>query len=253
MIRTHLVKALYENLLGPKMGSEELIEQPFLKYELGILNSSFSPDDVREPVNHIEINAALDQNVDELEEDDTETQLNAEGNLQLDHLRREVDTDLSLMKGVSSVGISFVLESKNNNETPNKIPGFKVCLTWGRYTQNLEFGPLPRMFDRHPNYFVTDWIDPTQNFQPLKLTSEPEGQDRLITMNGVTLHLLSIPIENSGKYIVRIFLVNETEYDVDTRQTEFIRIFQPQIRVIVNDASHIGDFDSSHVDAELRQ
>lgn len=250
MIRTHLVKALYENLLGPKMGSTELIEQPFLKYELGILNSSFSPDDVPQPINHIEINAALDQNVDELEEDDTETQLNAEGNLQLDHLRREVDTDLSLMKGVSSVGISFVLESKNNNETPNKIPGFKVCLTWGRYTQNLEFGPLPRMFDRNPNYFVTDWIDPAQNFQPLKLTNEPEGQDRLITMNGATLHVLSTPIENSGKYVVRIFLVNETEYDVETRQTEFIRIFQPQIRVIVNDASGIGDFDSSHVDAE---
>jgi len=238
MIRTHLVKALYENLLGPEMGSKELIEQPFLKYELGILNSSFSPD-LPPPSNNNLINETFNQNSDELEEDDTETRLNVEGTQELDHLRREVDTDLSLMDGVSSVGISFVIEPKNNN----KIPQFKVCLTWGRYTQNLEFGPIPRMFDRNPNYFVTDWINPTLKFEPLKLTQEAKGEERLITLNGASLHILTIPIENSLKHIVRIFLVNETAYDVDKRQTEIVRIFQPQIRVIVNDDGYVGDLD----------
>ena len=145
MIRTHLVKALYENLLGPKMESTESIEEPFLKYELGILNSSFSPD-VVVPGNK----TVIDDTPNQFEEGDTETTTNVEGTQLLDHLRREIDTDLSLLDGVSSVGISFVLEPKNENE--NKIPQFKVCLTWGRYTRNVEFGELPKMFDRHPNH-----------------------------------------------------------------------------------------------------
>jgi len=236
MIRTHLVKALYENLLGPKMESEESIEEPFLKYELGILNSSFSPD-VVVPEN----NSVVDDTPNQFEEGDTETTTNAEGTQVLDHLRREIDTDLSLLDGVSSVGISFVLEPKNKNE--NKIPQFKVCLTWGRYTRNVEFGELPKMFDRHPNYFVTEWINPTLKFKSRKLTEEAEGEERLITMNGASLHVLIIPIENSQKYIVRIFLVNETQYDTAGRQTEIERIFQPQIRVIVNDDANVGDLD----------
>ena len=247
MIRTHLVKALYENLLGPKLDSNEIIEQPYLKYELGILNSSYLPENNPASINHILINNALDQNTDEIQEGDTESSLNVESTQQLDYLRREVDTELSLMKGVSSLGLTFILEPNNNNETQNNhniIPQFKVCLTWGRYTQNLEFGPIPRMFDRHPNYFVTDWIDPKFEFKPLKLSPEPEGNDRLISMDGASLHILTTKIKNSEKYVIRIFLVNETEYNVEQRQTEIVRIFQPQIRVIVNDDSNIGDLDS---------
>ncbi|RZD45238.1 MAG: hypothetical protein CXT78_05455 [Thaumarchaeota archaeon] len=230
MIRTHLVKALYENLLGPKMGSEELIEQPFTKYELGILNSSYR-----------QLHAAANPDLEEIPETNTEEGRNDENTAGFDHLRREVDTELNLKDGASSLGISFVLESKNNNETQNQIPKFKVCLTWGRYTQNKDFGSNPRMFDRHPNYFVTDWINSDTSINSIELTNNVNGS--IVTHNGVFFRIITEKIQN--KWVVRIFLVNESEYDVKKSQKEIDRDFQPQIRVIVDDTSILGDLDSN--------
>ena len=45
MIRTHLVKSLYQKLLGPEFGPEETVEYPFQKYITGILSTSFNPPD----------------------------------------------------------------------------------------------------------------------------------------------------------------------------------------------------------------
>ena len=44
MIRTHLAKSLYENLLGPQHGPTETIEQPYVKYQMGILESCYHSD-----------------------------------------------------------------------------------------------------------------------------------------------------------------------------------------------------------------
>ena len=41
MIRTHLVRSLYEKLLGPENGPEETVEQPYIKYQIGILESCY--------------------------------------------------------------------------------------------------------------------------------------------------------------------------------------------------------------------
>ena len=41
MIRTHLVKALYEKLLGPEGGPDEAMGSPYQKYQIGILESCF--------------------------------------------------------------------------------------------------------------------------------------------------------------------------------------------------------------------
>ena len=41
MIRTFLVKALYQKLLGPEFGINEEADQPYAKYQAGILSSSF--------------------------------------------------------------------------------------------------------------------------------------------------------------------------------------------------------------------
>ncbi|MCH7559762.1 MAG: hypothetical protein IIC67_00075 [Thaumarchaeota archaeon] len=246
MIRTHLVKALYENLLGPKSGSNEIIEQPYLKYELGILNSSYSPENKPVPPNQKLIDDALNPDINEIPKENIETSSNNENTQGLDHLRRDVDTELSLAKGASSLGLSFVLEPKNNiDETQtneNIIPKFKICLTWGRYTQNLEFGSTPRIFNRHPNFFATDWINPDANFPRLELTSGVNGS--IVTHGGVFLHIVTTKIKDSDKWVVRIFLVNESPYDVTKRQKEVDRIFQPQIRIIVNDAGNLGDLDS---------
>ena len=248
MIRTHLVKALYENLLGPKLGSNEIIEQPYLNYELGILNSSYLPENDPVPPNQKLIDDALNPEIIEIPEENIETSSHKENTQGIDHLRREVDTELSLAKGASSLGLSFVIEPKNNiKQTQNDekiIPKFKICLTWGRYTRNLEFGPTPKMFNRHPNFFATDWINPDINFPHLELTPGVNGS--IVTHAGVFLHIITTKIKDSNKWVVRIFLVNESAYDVTKSQKEIDRIFQPQIRVIVNDDTQVGDLDSVH-------
>lgn len=245
MIRTHLVKALYENLLGPKSGPKETIEQPYLKYELGVLNSAYFPENKLDSPDQKLIDDALNPEINEIQEENIETSSNNENTQGLDHLRRDVDTELSLVKGASSLGLSFVLDSKKNADAQNDnstIPKFRICLTWARYTQNLEFGPTPRIFNRHPNFFATNWLNPDNDFQREELTSGVNGS--IVTHNGIWLHIFSTKIKNSSKWVVRIFLVNESPYDVTKRQKEVDRIFQPQIRVIVNDASDLGDLDS---------
>ena len=237
MIRTHLVKALYENLLGPKMGSEELIEQPYTKYELGILNSSYRPADESQDPDQRLLHGTANPDLEEIPETNIEEGRHEENTAGFDHLRREVDTELNLKDGASSLGISFVLESKNNDEI--QIPKFKVCLTWGRYTQNLEFGTNPKMFDRHPNYFVTDWMNADTDVL-VELTNNVNGS--IVTHRGVFFRTITEKIQN--KWVVRVFLVNESEYDVKKFQREIDRVFQPQIRVIVDDASILGDLDS---------
>ncbi len=246
MIRTHLVKSLYENLLGPKLGPNEIIEQPYVKYELGVLNSSYLPENEQVSLDQKQIDDALNPDANEIQEEDIETYSNNENTQGLEHLRRNVDTELNLVKGASSLGLSFVLESKNDitktQNDGNRIPKFKICLTWARYTQNSEFGPIPRIFNRHPNFFVTDWINSDVDLFHRELTSGVNGS--IVTHGGVFLHIISTKIKDSDKWVVRIFLVNESQYDVTKRQKEVDRIFQPQIRVIVNDASELGDLDS---------
>ena len=46
MIRNALVKSLYEKLQGPEFGPDEEVEFPFSKYVVGILSTSFIPDDI---------------------------------------------------------------------------------------------------------------------------------------------------------------------------------------------------------------
>lgn len=100
------------------------------------------------------------------------------------------------------------------------------------------------MFNRHPNFFATNWINPDINFPRLELTPDVNGS--IVTHRGVFLHIITTKIKDSDKWVVRIFLVNESPYDVTKSQKEIDRIFQPQIRVIVNDDAQVGDLDSVH-------
>ena len=50
MIRTHLVKSFYANLVGPINGPTETVEQPYTKYQVGILESCFHSNDEQSAV-----------------------------------------------------------------------------------------------------------------------------------------------------------------------------------------------------------
>lgn len=233
MIRTHLVKALYQNLLGPKFGPREIIEEPFLKYELGILNSSFS--DANAGQNENALDAEINPNTAEIKEEIIVSP-KSENTLDSENTRQQVDTELNLITGALSLGLSFVLDGE--------LPKFKICLTWARYTQNLEFGNTPRIFHRQPNFFVTEWIDASKNYPVTELTNDVSGS--VVTHPGVYLHILTRKVDNSDKWIIKIFLENRTIHDLSKSQTEIDRVFQPQIRVII-DNSELADLDSDHL------
>lgn len=241
MIRTHLVKALYQNLLGPMSGSNEIIEEPFLKYELGILNSSYSIDDAITQ-NQATMDAEINPNVAEINQETLE-QLQSDNTQGSENLRQEVDTELNLKSGALSLGLSFVLEGEH--------PKFKICLTWARYVPNREFDSVPNrefdsvpnMFTRKPNFFVTDWIDASKKFSSVELKNNVNGS--IVTHPGVVLHLLTKKIKNFDKWTVKIFLENKSQYDLSKSQSEIDRVFQPQIRVKTENYI-LSDLDSNY-------
>ena len=231
LIRTHLIKSLYCNLLGPKYGNKELIEEPFLKYELGILNSSFS------------LNSNAEQKIldSEIKSDPTEINYEElvspkiENTQNSDNLRQEIDTELNLKSGALSLGLSFVVEGDS--------PKFKICVTWARYLQDKQLDSIQRMFQRYPNFFETEYD--IKNLQNHKVEELKVGMDRgNITHPGIFLHIFKNKIKNT-KWIIKIFLENKTEYDTAKNQTEEHRIFQPQIRVKLYD-SKLADLYSDH-------
>jgi hypothetical protein len=233
MIRTHLVKSLYQNLLGPLSGPREIIEEPYLKYELGILNSSYSIDDAIAQ-NQATMDAEINPNVTEIKQEILE-KLQSDNTQGSENLRQEVDTELNLKSGALSLGLSFVLEGGN--------PKFQICLTWARYVQNLEFGSVPSLFTRKPNFFVTDWIDASKKFSSVELKNDVNGS--VVTHPGVILHVITKKIENFDKWTVKIFLENKSKYDLSKSQSEVDRVFQPQIRVKTeNDI--LSDLDSNY-------
>ena len=233
MIRTHLVKSLYQNLLGPLSGSREVIDEPYLKYELGILNSSYSINDVIAE-NQTTMDAEINPLVAEIKQEILEKNQidNTQGS---ENLRQEVDTELNLKSGALSLGLSFVLEGEH--------PKFQICLTWARYVQNLEFGLVPNMFTRKPNFFVTDWIDASKKFAYLELKNDVN--ESIVTHPGVFLHVITRKVKNLDRWTVKIFLENKSKYDLSKSQSEIDRIFQPQIRVKTENGILL-DLDSNY-------
>ena len=233
LIRSHLVCSLYKNLLGPRDGNTELIEEPFLKYELGILNSSIAATADRKGTQP-DIDSEINPNPADVAEESMSHSASAPDAQNPDIFRQEVDTDLSFKVGTVSLGLHFVLEGDS--------PKFKVCITWARYVQDVKSGNSPRMFKRHPNFFVTKWID-----TDAKDHTREELQDgtngSVVTHPGAHLHVLKRRIDES-KWVVRIFLENRTKYGKTQKEKE--RIFQPQIRVISDGKSHLLDLDSEY-------
>lgn len=231
MIRSHLVKALYQNLLGPRDGHEELVEEPFLKYEMGILNSSMAITDETASTNST-LDSEMDPNPTDIAEEALPSTLpNMDNEQNFDALRQDVDTDLSFKLGAVSLGLHFVLKGAE--------PRFKICATWARYIQDKQSGRSSRLFKRHPNFFVTDWLK-TDVKQVTELENGKNGS--VVTAPGVFLWVITRKIPGSDKWIIRIFLENRTRYEKSQREKD--RIFQPQIRVVADKSSELLDLDT---------
>ena len=218
--RYHIVRSLFSDLLGPKMGPDEVIENPFEQYTVGILKSIYKSAETEEetavPVDPSDKIAAKQEKGME-----DETDLGAGD----DEERYLVDADLNPMQGARSLGLSFIVCGTD--------PRITVCCTWGRY-ENLD--GLPRsVWKRLPNFFVEtvgvgrdDVLDPGNAKYLVKGVSKP----------GVKIHVRASKIQTEeNQWNVSIFLVNNTPF-VERQQTEHY-VFQPQIRVLCGSKTEI--------------
>ncbi len=243
MIRNILVKSLYEKLQGPEFGPDEEVEFPFSKYVVGILSTSFIPDNIEsmteptglnDPV-HLTVNGIKNKrgiyksikNNESSESDD-------------DDSFHESSLDPRL--GSKSMGLSFSTSSKSG-----KIK-FSICCTWARYELKIgydryEYG----LYNRVPNYFITKEIEISDSEnESYNLFSESSFEKKIVTREGPTLHIHKKKNDsNDGSYTVSIYLENKTKFNlkIDKREHEEHRIFQPQIRVVCSEGTEINFLD----------
>ena len=138
MIRTHIVKSLYRNLLGPEGGPEEVIEQPYTKYQMGILESCFHSKNPRET-----IDASDEKNT-------SNKRMTPEILASIDNDVQWPETEIDLM-GSFTLGASFVLKGNS--------PKIRICTTGGRYDAAENLPRNVGIFTRKPNYYLTEWLD----------------------------------------------------------------------------------------------
>lgn len=226
MIRTYLIRALHEGLIGPKNGHKEIIEEPFGTYQIGVLTSCFYPRDLN----------------DKLISDPSEKGLVASGR---SHTEQEEfpsddnslwpDTELG-MDGSFTLGITFTVRGKS--------PKIRICSTWGRYKPTGTHPKEMKIFRRSTNYYLTDWINVSEDMpQSIKLI--PGKNSSVITKDGAEMYIKT-KHEHNNSWSVQVFLVNKTPYvqkdneGNPKRQDETHRMFQPQIRINVDKDSKVG-------------
>ena len=241
MIRTHLVKSLYDNLLGPINGPTETVQQPYRKYQIGILESCFHSENPETP-----------GEISGLFEETTMPHVQhmgsaAEVSSSIDNDVQWPDTDIDLA-GSFTLGLSFVLKGES--------PKIQICSTWGRYVLDVQSNRTFGLFHRQPNFYLTEWLD-VKNYvkdsKPIKLAAK---KGSVITRLGVELQIRSRYNSKTEKWNVQVFLVNRTPYrdkkedGTPKRQTEEDRVFQPQIRIRSDDDT-VVDYLGSEDEEEL--
>ena len=231
MIRTHMVKSLYKNLLGPK-DPHEVIGQPYKNYHVGVLISCYNDKNYEshESLNFDPYEKSRNERSRHSSDRDHEDQSQ-------DNPDDWPDTELSI-DGSFTLGLSFVVSGKS--------PKIRICSTWGRYKRIDE---KSETYQRMPNYYLTGLLDATQDGK-IELHG---GNGNVITTPGIELRIRSSKVPHQ-KWALQVFLVNRTNYDtVDysdkpKRQNDIHRVFQPQIRILIEEGS-LEPLDESNVDA----
>ena len=227
-IRLFLIKALFENLTGPKNGPSEENENPGFFYSVGVLRTKFRPRDVMIPSDPGQEAGRheTDQKHDrDLEKTDEETV--------------SADQDLNPFLGARSMGISFVVSGKT--------PRASICLTWGRYSRLPMAGS---QWVRESNFYTLDAeLDKPADIYP----KDGASQRWRITREGAEIRIVSRRI-SPDTYKVSVFLVNNTRFE-GGHPTNAEHIFQPQIRIMMASGTVLTNLDalkSSGMDAEQK-
>jgi len=199
-VRNLMVRALINELLGPRAGPEEHMNiDPKGEYILGILE----PKDFTRGA--LKFYGRSDFQT-------IETGVGEDDDLVSEDYQAEFDLQLDPRALPKSMGISFVVKKTEK-------PSIGLCATWARYIRDGD------VWVRKPDSFVKHNIN-------LK-----ESGDLLRSANERITYLSSKTSE--GNYYVSIFLINETPLgDGEYPKTEH-HIFQPQLRVVCENGSEI--------------
>jgi len=248
MIRTHLVKALYEKLLGPEFGPEETVEYPFQKYITGILSTSFNP-----PILSNDPNTDVGVRLDPADKNDTQMSRSSDENSLDDSSLTFAESSLDPRKGSKSLGISFVVSSQSNE------PKISFCCTWARYNLKAGYDRYDHaVYERVPNFYLSDEISINESDKKIELdVSSSETQH--VTKHGCIIHVKTRKnIEMEDTWTVSIFLENKTLLDLkpDAKdddkdryesEWEIHRIFQPQIRIKCSEGTKTEFFQAKKI------
>ena len=221
LVRYHLVKSLFNDLLGPRMGPGEIIENPFDQYTMGILKSTYKSKETKENP---------DVPVDPYDKIVAEKEKSGTGDLDFgadeDEEKYLVDADLNPMQGARSLGLTFIASGDD--------PKIRICCTWGRY-ENLA-GLPSSVWKRLPNFF-SETINVSKGDDVLN-PDDAKYSIKNISKSGAEIHFRASKIQTEeNQWNVSIFLVNKTPF-VERQNTEH-HIFQPQIRVLCEDKTQI--------------
>lgn len=241
MIRNNLVKSLYEKLQGPEFGPEEEVEFPFAKYVVGILSTSFIPENSSDlltdsaalydpglsTVNGIKDKKGFYKSIK-----------NNEPSESIDEDESFHEYSLDPRQGSKSMGLSFSTSSKSGNVK------LSICCTWARYELKKGYDRYAYgLYHRVPNYFITKEIDISNSKdERYNLFSELSFEKKLVTREGPILHIRKRKNTSQDGWTVSIFLENKTKFnaEIDKREHEEHRIFQPQVRVVCSDGTQIN-------------
>jgi len=222
MMRHVFVSDLVKELLGPRGGPvEEFLEgdEPRNEYSTGQL---FPQSTVIERSPDSE--DALAANASEGEEDSEENSTTFVN-------QAFIDAGQSFRRVPSSMGLSFVLSKE---PADNDI---RVCVTWGRYQHRAEGGWV-----RSPNFWIAAATKAT-------IASGERSPD-----SSVQLSYKVSSLKNGG-FKVSIYLRSLIEGDGSGRPSNQEIIFQPEIRVCLNDRTalcELGDLGFTSDDPEWR-
>lgn len=234
LARTYIVKSMFRDLLGPKYGHDEIIENPYSQYMVGVLKAR----------NVISKDSDVGTIADSYEKADLPDApiLHKDSDFELDDtdFKIDADTDLNLMRGAHSLGLSFIVNGKN--------PVIKLCCTWGTYES-----PNSSLYRRKTNLVVS---------KPIVISKRMSQQldPSLYDINdvyglGPKIYVYARPIHDTNNWNISVFLVNNALHikQKQTAHNNTESIFQPQIRVLCIGDTLLEDLEGSDTHTTLFQ
>lgn len=217
--RDLLVRALVAEVLGPREGAWEHLtreEDPLDEYITGVLAPRQNPELESEP-------DAEDESIaeDEPRADDQDDPEPASLNLGL------TVPALDPRSRPASLGISFTMQSESS-------PRFDLCCTWARYVEDEGWRRSPRL---------GRWDGLACESGEVVLHPEADP--------GVEVIVRTRPRGHAWR--VSVFLVNSTQLSASHRAQTEAHVFQPQIRVRLDDGAQLVPADDTQHEEDLEE